>query len=430
MQNKIEQITTRSEYVEEVLGQIPPRVIRYGTLFFFFFIFLLVALSFVIKYPDTVNSRLTITSLNPTVHIFTLTSGRIDTLFVQNKQIIASNAPIAYIDNPVKYNDAVELSKIFDRLNTPKGEILLRTFKPNYGLHLGEAQNQYSLFLQSIEDLQTYLNKNDFRTKSQSLQAQLQQYENLLIKLADEQALAREQLIISAKNLKRSRTLLQSKTISEYDFEQVELSNLLQKSKYKNIESNIIDTRIRKEENSRQLLILQQETEKEYKSKINHIEELSYDLESFLHSWQKKYVITSPIAGTVVFHTIWNKDQFVTQNNEIVSILPVKQNAITAKLILPEQNSGKVHMNQKVIIKLDGYNYKEFGSIIGKVKSISLTPKNNSYAVDVELPDGLTTTYGKKIPFTQEIKGSGEIITEDLRLIERIFYSLRSVFIS
>ncbi len=50
---------------------------------------------------------------------------------------------------------------------------------------------------------------------------------------------------------------------------------------------------------------------------------------------------------------------------------------------------------------------------------------NGLYVIDVELPKVLVTSYGKTIDFKQEMRGSAEIITEDLRLIERFFYQFK-----
>ena len=47
-----------------------------------------------------------------------------------------------------------------------------------------------------------------------------------------------------------------------------------------------------------------------------------------------------------------------------------------------------------------------------------------THGVDVELPKKLVTTYEKEIEFKQEMTGTADIITEDLRLIERFFYLL------
>ncbi|MCD0472587.1 HlyD family secretion protein, partial [Flavobacterium sp. JAS] len=40
----------------------------------------------------------------------------------------------------------------------------------------------------------------------------------------------------------------------------------------------------------------------------------------------------------------------------------------------------------------------------------------------------LETSYKKQIVFQQEMKGSAEIVTEDLRLIERILYQFKNIF--
>lgn len=62
----------------------------------------------------------------------------------------------------------------------------------------------------------------------------------------------------------------------------------------------------------------------------------------------------------------------------------------------------------------------------GRVSSVSPVPTAESmYVVDIELPNGLRTNYEKELPITRELKGSAEIITEDLRLIERLLAPLK-----
>jgi len=48
--------------------------------------------------------------------------------------------------------------------------------------------------------------------------------------------------------------------------------------------------------------------------------------------------------------------------------------------------------------------------------------------IDVSLPNGLKTSYKKQIVFQQEMTGSADIVTEDLRLLERLLYQFRDVF--
>lgn len=73
--------------------------------------------------------------------------------------------------------------------------------------------------------------------------------------------------------------------------------------------------------------------------------------------------------------------------------------------------------------ELADYSDAEFGIIEGKIKNISLTPdKYGNLLIDIELPKGLQTSYKKDIEFQQEMIGTADIITEDLRLIERLLY--------
>ncbi|AEW86716.1 HlyD family efflux transporter periplasmic adaptor subunit [Flavobacterium columnare] len=95
----------------------------------------------------------------------------------------------------------------------------------------------------------------------------------------------------------------------------------------------------------------------------------------------------------------------------------------------PALNSGKIKVAQKVNIRLTNYPDREFGILQGKISNISLVPdKEGNIIIDVILPQGMQTSYQKQIPFQQEMRGSAEIITEDLRLIERILYQFREIF--
>jgi hypothetical protein len=75
----------------------------------------------------------------------------------------------------------------------------------------------------------------------------------------------------------------------------------------------------------------------------------------------------------------------------------------------------------------------EFGMLKAKVKNISLVPITTEqgifYSAEIELNDSiLKTNYNKIIPFSQNMTGTAEIITDDLRLLERFLNPLRSIW--
>ena len=94
---------------------------------------------------------------------------------------------------------------------------------------------------------------------------------------------------------------------------------------------------------------------------------------------------------------------------------------------LPVNRSGKVRVGQRVIVRFANYPDQEFGIVNGRVSTISLVPTEDNYMVEIAFPDGLTTNYGKNLPVSHEMKATAEIVTDDLRLIERFFQPLKKI---
>jgi hypothetical protein len=112
-----------------------------------------------------------------------------------------------------------------------------------------------------------------------------------------------------------------------------------------------------------------------------------------------------------------------------MTVVPEGLQSPIGKLALPLANSGKVKPDQTVYIRLDNYPYQEYGLLKGVVSTIAPVPRAAHYAMEVALPDGLVTSFGRRLEFRQEMQGQAGIVTEDLRLLERIFYQIRKLVI-
>jgi hypothetical protein len=153
-----------------------------------------------------------------------------------------------------------------------------------------------------------------------------------------------------------------------------------------------------------------------------------HQLKRDLAEWELMYLIKPSIQGKLSYLQIWSESQVINQGQTLFSVVP-NHNKYIAKLQIPNTNSGKIKLNQKVIIRLANYPDREFGLLQGKIASISLTPNQDGLLmIDVELPNQLQTTYQKKLDFQQEMSGIADIVTEDLRLIERLLYQFRDIF--
>ena len=218
--------------------------------------------------------------------------------------------------------------------------------------------------------------------------------------------------------------------MQDYDNKQLEYAQA--ERNYKNFEASI--SQIRESISSAQMTFKGTEISrvKEEMTLLKTVIQSFNQLKKAIKDWERLYVLKSNINGKVSFLNYWNTNQTVNQGDLVFTIIPTENSSFIAKLKTPAQNSGKIKAVQKVNIKLENYPDSEFGVLNGTVKNISLIPVVNEnqqsiYFVDVELPNKLITSYNKKIDFKQEMRGSAEIITEDLRLIERFFYQFKEI---
>ena len=84
---------------------------------------------------------------------------------------------------------------------------------------------------------------------------------------------------------------------------------------------------------------------------------------------------------------------------------------------------------QSVRVRFADYPYKEFGVVYGRVKAVSLVPRQGVHQVTVDIDYPLKTSYGKELPFKQDMTGDGSIVTENIRLLGRIFFEIRKIFV-
>jgi hypothetical protein len=119
-------------------------------------------------------------------------------------------------------------------------------------------------------------------------------------------------------------------------------------------------------------------------------------------------------------------DQFMENNKPLFAILP-HSNQLIAKAEMPVAGAGKVKVGQAVNIRLYSYPFEQFGMLTGKVESISEIPENKKYTATIHLPNGMNSTHNKLLSFRPQLQGETEIITEDLRLLERVFYQFRKL---
>ncbi len=98
-----------------------------------------------------------------------------------------------------------------------------------------------------------------------------------------------------------------------------------------------------------------------------------------------------------------------------------------ASIFIPQTNFGKIKKGEKVILKLPAYPFQEFGTITGKLDFIAEVATDSGFTARVLLPNGLLTNYKKQLQYHESLSAKAEIITEDLKLSDRIFNGFKAV---
>lgn len=424
---EVNKIEIRSEEYQEVLGATPNWILRSGITIILLVIIILLIGSWFFKYPDVLNSRVVILTENPPVQLKAYASGKLTHIFYSENQDVQQDSVVAVIENTANLNDIFLISIMLDTLSD------IRYFPENIDLKLGELQQSWSGLVRIISSYRNFIEIDYYEQKNESLASQINYHNKYYSGLLNQVKIMDKENSLALVQFERDKSLYNDNVIAKIDFEKSEQTYLQQKRNYESSKTSLINTQMQINQLKQQILENNIQKANELKTYEIQIEEALQGFKSQLAKWKQSYLIISPIDGRVSFNKVWFENQSVSAGDLIVTIIPKNEMRIIGKADIPSTGIGKVKSGQTVNIKLDNYPYMEFGMIKAKIKNISLVPITTEqgifYSAEIELNDSiLKTNYNKIIPFSQNMTGTAEIITDDLRLLERFLNPLRSIW--
>ena len=428
MPEKLEEIELRSEEVQEILERVPHWMIRWGSALFLLLIIMVLVISWFVKYPDVITSTAMVTTQMPPEKEYAKVTGKLAHLLVSDGDVVAKNTPLAIIENTAHYQDILLLKSMVDTTRIDKDDFRF-PLESLPILFLGEVEVVFALFENAYDQYVLNRELQPFSNEALTNRLTLSQLQNRLQNLRTQYELNRSELQFKKNDLERNRVLFEKGVISAQEFDNKQLEYLQAERGLRSLSVNISQTR----ESIANADLSSKNTEvnrtKEEKQLLRGVIQSFNQLKGALRDWELKYVLRSEIDGRVSFLNFWATGQTVNAGDLVFTVIPTENSNYIAKLRTPSLNSGKVKVGQKVNLKLENYPDTEFGMLTGDVERISLVPDNDGfYLIDVSLPKKMVTTYSKEIEFRQEMRAQAEIITEDLRLIERFFYQFKEAF--
>jgi HlyD family secretion protein len=408
--------------IEEIVGREPAWIVRSGITLISVVFMTLLLLTWFISFPDTVRSQITITTSIPPVEIISKVNGQILELYVKNNENIQQGQPLLLIESSVNYNKLQLLESSLKKLRAEltRPSPLAFDFDLLNVEQLGELQPILNQLVVDVKDLSLYGSSGQLLMQIDNTKSLSEQYQLLQQQLARQVTTWQKKLDLDMVHLQKQRELLTKGIITPSEILPTENSYLDKQLALEDINIQIKLYDVKLQELTQALTNFKlQRTERLQQLKTSVLSGY-FALTSEIARWKQHYLISAPMTGQVSFSQFWSANQHVSQGDVILTVAN-QSNEIMGKIQVMPVGAGKIEVGQRVDIELVRFPAIEYGQLVGQVKSISLVPGEQGYLVDISLPNELTTTYNKTLPFTPNLIGNAKVITKEKRLLERFF---------
>jgi len=418
----------RSEEVSSIIERMPENFNVYIILITCIITLILLTLGWFIRYPDIVSGDLRINSTSSTINLVANSSGTLHLGSYKDQSHVKKGDYLAYINTSASTNDVRFLSSQLENKDDDLRKLSEEYSSLPKNLSLGELDGKYFAFLDVAQKLNAYYDKKKFAQRIESI-AQIIAQRKKYLKIENEKvALMRSKKSMAEKFRKRDSLLFARRVISEQEYDNSKINAISASDNLASIQREVfkVNEEILDAEDKMQQTIYDK-SEQEIQLRLEFTGALN-DLRDAIRIWEQKYVFKAPMTGKVQFLSFWSNNQSIASGQEVFAIVP-ESTELYAQLFLPSERSGKIKVGQEVILKLSGYPVSEYGNLSGRISSISLTSnplqleneKKAAFIARVKLPSGLRTNYGELLEFRPNSTGVGEVITNDRKLLERLF---------
>lgn len=384
-------------------------------------IILVLTVSWFIQYPDLVSAPLRVLPGHLPKIIKAPAEGRLEKLWVKDGQKVEAGDMLAYLESTADHGDVLKLERLIDELMKKNEDLeaLYETEIPLY-FNLGDLQKSYQAFRESYARSKSALRSGTFSRKKGTITGEINSLKNLRNSTSGQLILQEKDLEMALEEAESQQRLADKGFVSLLEAKNAMSRYLNKKQAYEQTRTSLENNTMSQNQKRQELLEMDKTIEEHNTNLIQTI----YSLKSDIQAWKQRYLAVAPVSGTVHFTTLLQENQPMKAGEEMMVVAPESEGYFGEMWVGP-YNFGKIAQGQEVIVKFDGYPFQEFGTVKGKIQQINEIPKDSATLIRVSFPGGLLTNSGKTLPFKYGMKATGDIVTEDLRLIERFFYDIR-----
>jgi HlyD family secretion protein len=418
-------LQARPGEIQEILSAPPPLLTQVGLLVVLGGVLLALLVLGGVRYPELVPGKLAVVSARPPISVVANADGRVVRFFVEDRAPVKARQPILLLDNPAQLKAIEQAQQASEALRKAVDSPLPSALPPL--LQLGELQSDYAAAVRLSEELEAYLRTRPFQARIEAVQRSIQGQAGLRGALRQQQQLLDQSASLAASALQRQEQLRQVAGLSSSaDIDDARGAWLAAQARRRELDATLARSKIEGNDAAQLLAQLQQEDWDREASLRRGLREALDRVLAGVARWEHQFLLRAPIDGRLAFHEVWAPDQPVRRGQEVFFVVPQGEQLL-GRTTVPQRGFGRVRPGQPVRVKLDAFPFDHFGLVLGVVDSISLNARQEGAMLTVRFPDGLRTSTGRSLPFTQGMTAQAEIITEDLSLLERFLTPLRGL---
>ncbi len=412
-----------SDEVRDLLDSRPKRMLTWGAATLVALVFLFVSAGYVVTIPESVRGSMTLTTTEPPVSVIAPADGRISKVLVSDRAEVAKGDIIAVYATSASVQDVIQLEKEVTTLSNFEFEDI-RAYRPNLNLNVGELAVAYTSFVNAAGLLPETMDNAGYagalsgkaanlRSSLQFINKRLEENQRKIDSLWRKFYLAKQSLEKTSNEVYAREQLAAKDQIDQLEKQREELQFEKQR-----LERDLMDQKASQLESSfRQREGLQ--------SRLLRFQEELASLRSAIEEWKARYLVLSPIVGTVYRYSALRENTFVSKGQELAVVFPhSEQLNFLAQVTISSKGSGKVKEGQRVVLQFDRYPAAEYGFVRGVVQKINPLPQGGEYFVEVSLPEGLRTSKGQELEFNYQLSGTADIYTDEKVLFHYLFGEL------
>lgn len=429
----------RETAIQDMMGRPPGWLLHSGLSGIAVVVLIVFGLAALISYPEKVEATFLLQSETIPIALHAKSASVIDTVFAQNEERVSVGDTLLIFRSETDWkavrNLDLKLTVLERRL------VKSQQFSFNSSSHLlqglyegGDREIAFPASVQiplvAIKTLQlarnSYLRNNSTPTEIQALRREINDADRLSASLHRQVELYEQELILQKKQVERMALLKEEGIVSDQEAEEkfaIEISARRQKEV---LVSSDIQNQLRVQQLRQSIL----------GKKLEHREQLAdFDrqvltqlklLRTSLNEYRDAFVLVAKEPGVINWSPTTRGEITVNPVSAIGYLLQEEgSDRPVARLQLPTIGEGRVKQGDRVVLNFDAFPFREYGQVegvLGSIAPMALPDENNEYyrLATVQLPNALSTSYGKTIKFQHNLTGTARVITKERTILQRL----------